>query len=284
MLPLAAVVLWGGNAIVAKASAGLIGAAQITFYRWLLASFLLAPFAVGAAIGHRAQLLRRLPYLGVLGFLGCAMFPYLMYLAAQHTSAVNIGIIQTMTPLMTLGITQIWSRTSTPARAVVGLAVSFLGVCLVLSRGHPVALFTQAPNLGDLLMLAATACFALYSVLLQRWRSDLPGELDLFVQAVVGALLLAPLVAFAPSELVAHPAWPLIGYAALFGSVAAPLLWISGVARLGSARATMYLNLLPLVTAVLAVTILGEPLEVALLLGGVLVVGGVILAERQPDY
>lgn len=271
--------LWGGNAIAAKASAGLIDAVPITFFRWLLASLLLMPFVISAAVSHRAQLVSHLPRLILLGLLGCALFPCLMYLAARDTSAVNIGIIQALTPLFALGIAQVWSRTAISGGTTLGLVVSLLGVCLVVSHGDPLAMLRRPPNLGDLLMLAATACFALYSVLLQRWRSDLPASLELFVQSASASALLAPMFFLLPWQPTAPASLPLVAYAAVLGSVAAPLLWMSGVARIGPARATTYFNLLPLVTAVLAVAVLGEALEAALLFGGVLVVGGVILAE-----
>lgn len=273
-------VLWGGNAIVAKASAGLIGAVPITFYRWLLASVLLMPFVIGTVVGRKSELLRHLPRLILLGFLGCALFPCLMYLAARDTSAVNIGIIQALTPLLALGIAQAWSRTAIMTATALGLVISLLGVCLVVSHGDPAALLSRAPNQGDLLMLVAALCFALYSVLLERWRSNLPTSVELFVQSAAATALLIPLFALTPWQPVAPAAWSLIAYAGVLGSVVAPLLWISGVAQIGPARAITYFSLLPLVTAALAVALLDEPLEAALVLGGLLVVGGVILAER----
>jgi drug/metabolite transporter (DMT)-like permease len=141
-------------------------------------------------------------------------------------------------------------------------------------------LLLRPPNPGDLLMLAATLCFALYSVLLERWSSGLPIAVELLIQSVAASLVLAPLFALTAAPPIAPLAWPLVGYAGVLGSVAAPLLWMAGVGQIGPTRAATYFSLLPLVTAALAVALLGEPLETALVLGGLLVVAGVIVAER----
>lgn len=66
----------------------------------------------------------------------------------------------------------------------------------------------------------------------------------------------------------------------MLASIAAPLLWMKGIVQLGPARAANFFNLLPLVTAALAVTLLDEPLDAAVVLGGLMAVAGVVIAER----
>ena len=73
---------------------------------------------------------------------------------------------------------------------------------------------------------------------------------------------------------------PLVLYAGALASIMAPLVWMHGIARLGSNRATVFFNFLPIVTAILAVAILDEPVSVALMIGGTLVIAGVALAEQ----
>lgn len=265
---------------MAKASAGVIGPVEMTFYRWLGAAALLAPLAIGPIIRNRAALFCRLPRLILLGLLGCVLFPYLMYLAAPDTSAITIGIIQALMPVMALGLSRMLSGAAIGRGAFLGAVVSLFGVIVVVSHGQPGMLFSHPINRGDAIMLAATACFAIYSVLLERWRSELPLSAELFVQVGAANVILLPAFLLAREPAIARSAMPLILYAAAAASVAAPLLWMKGVARIGPTRAATFFNLLPVITAVLAIAVLGEALTGALVSGGLLAIAGVALAER----
>ncbi len=275
-----AVILWGGNAVVAKLSAAVISPADVTFFRWLVAALLLAPFAAGPMFRHRATLGPQLSRMIVLGLLGCALFPFLMYVAAGHTTATNIGIIQTLMPLMAIGLSGVLFGFAISIGSIAGALISLLGVVIVVCQGSFDQLVSHPPNRGDLMMLAATVCFALYSVLLARWRSLLPLTVSLFVQSCTAVVALLPVILLAPHAAMEPEALPLIAYAGALGSVAAPLLWMGGIARIGSARASIFFNLLPLVTAALAIILLGEPLTLPLMFGGLLALLGVVMAER----
>ncbi len=280
LLPLAAVLLWGGNAVVTKASATVITPAEITFYRWAFAALLLAPVAVGPIMRQKSEFRGRVARLALLGLLGCALFPYLMYLAARDTTAINLGIIQALMPLMAILLASWFERTAAGRRAIAGALISLVGVAIVVSHGQPGALLGLAINRGDLVMLAATGCFALYSVLLKRWRGALPMTSDLFVQASAATVLLLPLMLLGDRQGLGSANLGLVLYAGALASIAAPLLWMHGVARVGPARAALFFNLLPVATVALAVAFLGEAASVSLLFGGVLAIGGVVLAER----
>lgn len=245
-----------------------------------MAAILLAPFAVGPIWRNPAVLRANAGRLICLGLLGCALFPYLMYAAAQNISAVNIGIIQTLMPLFAFGLAWLAFGEGISPHMIFGSIISVLGVAVVISKGNPMQLLSTNLNCGDIIMLAATACFALYSVLLKRWRTELPVASELFIQSVTAACLVFPF--FASSDLHGLTAQnlPLVLYAGALASIMAPLVWMHGIARLGSNRATVFFNFLPVVTAILAVAILDEPVSVALTIGGALVIAGVALAEQ----
>ncbi|MWV26865.1 DMT family transporter [Aurantiacibacter rhizosphaerae] len=275
-----AILLWGGNAIIAKASATIIAPAELNFARWLLAALLLAPFAALQIMRNRAALVRQLPRLCVLGLFGSALFPFLMYVAAGYTTATKVGIIQTLMPLIAIGLSAAFFRGAIGRGVLAGAALSMAGVIVVITNGQPGMLLMQSPNRGDLIMLAATACFALYSVLLARWRGPIPMAASMFVQACTAVAAMVPIMLLTEAKDLEPAAVPLIAYAGVLGSVAAPLLWMQGVALIGSSRASLLFNLLPLVTAGLAVVLLGEPLSAPLIIGAMLLLAGVVMAEQ----
>lgn len=279
-----AVLLWSGNAVVSKASSALFTAAEMSLLRWVGASLILLPLAWTAMNRQRAAVIARLPRTIVLGLLGCALFPYLMYLAAGFTSAIHLGLLQTLMPVLAVVLARVLFAAPITPVMVLGTSVSLLGVVVVLSDGDPLALLEQAPNRGDILMLAATACFALYSVLLGRWKGEVTPAVDLLGQSSVAAIAMLPVWWFSADHTAQAAGnaqgWWLVAYAAAFASIAAPLLWIGGIARIGPARAAVFFNLLPIFTAGLAIALLGEMLTLPLVLGGLLTIVGVVVAQR----
>lgn len=278
--PIAAVLLWGGNAVVTKASAGVIGAAEIAFWRWLIAALLLLPFALPTLKAQWAEVRESIGRQAVLGLLGSALFPTLMYLAAAHTSAINMGVIQALMPIMALGLAMVLFRQTFSPVVWIGALVSLLGVAVVVTQGNPARLIAQGINPGDAIMLAATACFALYSTLVRKWRNALPQVTCLFLQATSASIVLAAPFALSYRTGVNAANLPIVLYAAVLASIAAPLLWMGGIVRIGPARAANFFNGLPVVAAALAVLFLGERVTLAMLPGALLVIGGVMLAER----
>jgi len=278
--PVAAVMLWGGNAVVTKASAGVIGAAEIAFWRWLVAALVLLPFALPSLKAQWAEVRANLGRQATLGLLGSALFPTLMYLAAAHTSAINMGVIQALMPVMALVLAMaLFGQKFSPV-VWMGALISLLGVAVVVTQGSPARLIAQGINPGDAIMLAATACFAFYTTLVSKWRSKLPQTTSLFMQAVSASLALSVPFAFSRRVGIDAASMPIVLYAAVLASIAAPLLWMRGIARIGPARAANFFNGLPVVAAVFAVIFLGERVTLAMLPGGLLVIGGVMLAER----
>ncbi|MDF8333745.1 DMT family transporter [Novosphingobium sp. HBC54] len=272
--------LWGGNAVVTKASAGVIGAAEVAFWRWFIATLLLAPFVAPALLQHWAEVRGILGRQIVLGLLGSALFPTLMYVAAAHTSAINMGVIQALMPVMALGLAMVLFGQRFLPVVWLGALVSLVGVAVVVTGGNPFRLSKHGLNPGDATMLAATACFALYTTLMRKWRSAVPETVCLFLQALVASVVLVVPCLLAPGHGIDQRNLPIVLYAAGLASIAAPLLWMAGVARIGPARAANFFNGVPIVAATLAVLFLGERMTAAMLPGAALVIGGVMLAEH----
>ncbi|MBM1142635.1 DMT family transporter [Alcanivorax sp. ZXX171] len=291
LFPLAAVMLWSGNNVVNKLVAGVLHPAEIGFYRWLLAGALLTPVMLRPLWRQRHAIRPWLWHNVVLGILGMVAYQTLAYYAGISTSATNMGIILSLMPLLALLLSALLLGQPLTAGAVTGALISLAGVIVVVSSGDPAALFRQGVNLGDLLMLLATLSYAVYGVLLKRWRPDLPALTLLYLQVLVGIVVLLPLMLLSPRQGLSGEALPLIAYAGIAASIAAPWLWMNGITRLDPSRVSLFFNLVPLFTAAIAAVVLREQLTWAHLFGGLLTLAGVMLAElwrrlspaRSPD-
>lgn len=278
--PLLAILIWAGNTVITKMSAGAIFPAEIGFYRWLLAGVLFTPFLLRPMLRRWSDIRPNLGKIFILGVLGMAVYQSLAYFAAAITSATNMGIILSLMPLMSLAMAIISLGLRLTYGALIGALVSFFGVLVVVSAGDPALLLQHGVNGGDALMLIATLAYALYSTLLKKWQLRLPPLLLLYLQVLVAIIVLFPLFVFSEKTGLGSGNIGLVLYACVLASMVAPLVWMQAVSRLGPSRTTLFFNLLPAVTAVIAALVLDEQLALYHLGGGLLTLAGVILAER----
>lgn len=280
-LPLLAVLIWTGNTLVTKLAATAIEPAAMAFYRWVLAGLVLSPF-VGRAIWQRRTVVaRHWPKLALLGALGMGMYQSLAYEAARTTSALNMGVIVATMPLMAMLLACCIGNDRLTAAKAGGALLSLAGVLVLAAGGNPARLLRGALHPGDALMLVAVASNALYGVLLKRWELPLSTWEQLYVQIGFGVLLLAPFWWAAPSATITLHGLPLVLYAGIAASIGAPFCWMTGIKRLGPARAAMFMNLLPLLVAVGACALLGETLHGYHALGGALTLAGVLWSQKR---
>jgi drug/metabolite transporter (DMT)-like permease len=279
LYPLAAVMIWSGNNIVTKMAAEAIAPSAIAFYRWLLALLLLTPFVGLAVWRNRRQIRPHLGKIAVLGLLGMVLYQSLAYFAAETTSATNIGMIASLMPLLTLGLNSLIARDPVTLGTLSGGLLSLSGLVILIGQGHPAALLTHGMAAGDGLMLVATVGYALYGVMLRKWAIPLPIWQLLYMQIVFAVLMLLPGFLLTPQAAITAANLPLILYAALGASIVAVFLWMRGVDALGATRASIFMNLMPVVTVLIAMPMLDEKLHAYHVVGGGIVLVGVLLAQ-----
>ncbi len=281
LFPVAAIALWSGNVMVSRLSAYTINPYAITFWRLVLAVALMSLFVPGPAWLNRAAIVPQLPKLAFLGLLAMALFQCLSYEAAKTTTATNMAIMTALVPLLTMLFSVALLGETPTAGMASGGVLSFAGLVWLITAGHPSALLGGGVHTGDLLMLCASAAYATYSVLLRRWHVGLPSWQSTYFQAIAALLfMLVPIIRIPFAEVLpTASSLPLIAYAGSLASVVLPFLWMQGVKHLGPNRCSMYMNLLPIFTAALAVGAFGERLHSYHLLGGVAALAGVLLAQ-----
>lgn len=280
LFPLLAVLIWSVNAVVSKLSATAIDPAAISFYRWLLALIVLTPFVLPGVIRNWREVRANGWKLLILGLLGMVLYQSLAYYAAHSVSALFMGIIVSLIPLLTILISIVLLRIAPTVGVAIGSVLSFGGLIWLVSAGHPGELLQHGIGKGELMMFAAAASYALYGVLTKRWMIALPNWQALYVQILFGVVLLLPNFLMAQDVGLNSQNIPLVLFAGIPASIVAPFLWIQGVMRLGANTASIFMNLSPVFTAVIAVLFLHEQLHSYHLIGGGVTLLGVILSQR----
>ncbi|MBV6816862.1 DMT family transporter [Rahnella sp. PD12R] len=280
LFPLLAVLIWSLNAVVSKAASSAIDPAAISFYRWLLALVTLTPFILPGVLRNLQAVRQYWWKLLILGLLGMVLYQSLAYYAAHSVSALFMGILNSLIPLLTVLIGLFVLSVVPTVGVAVGSIVSLGGLIWLVSSGDPAQLLQHGIGTGELMMFAASASYALYGVLTKRWAIPLPNWQSLYVQIIFGVLLLLPNFLMAKDVSLTVHNIPLVLFAGIPASIIAPFLWIQGVIRLGANKASIFMNLSPIFTAIIAVLFLHEHLQSYHLIGGGITLVGVILAQR----
>lgn len=278
---LLAVCIWAGNTIVSKLAAGAIPPSAIAFERWLIAFIILTPFVARSVWSHRRTIWRQLPKLAALGLLGMAICQGLGYYAARFTSATNMAILLSLVPLLTLVLSALILREMPSRLALLGGLLSLLGIFVVLGKGDPAALLSQGVGRGDTLMLVIVLAYAAYGVLLKGWSGHLPLFTSLYVQIGWAVIFLLPAYLLGDPSTLTPGNVTMTLYAAIPGSIIAPFVWMSAVKHLGAGRTTIFMNLIPILTAIVAAIFLKESLHVYLVLGGGMTIAGIVISQRN---
>ncbi|WP_027962424.1 DMT family transporter [Halomonas halodenitrificans] len=279
LAPLGAVLIWSGNMTINQLTVGAIAPSSIAFLRWVLALAVLTPLVAPAAWKHRAAIRREWPKLAVLGLLGMGLWQGLAYMAAETTSATNMGILAAMVPLLTVLLSALILREPPSLGGVAGGALALVGVAILLGHGNPLSLLELTVAKGDALMLVAATCYALYGVMLRRWPIALPPWVLLYGQVIFAVLILLPPYLLGPMTPVDSGNIGLILYAGIPASIITTFLWMLAIRRIGASQASIFINLMPLFSAIIAMFALGERIALHHFLGGGLILAGVVMAQ-----
>jgi drug/metabolite transporter (DMT)-like permease len=284
LLTLAAL-FWAGNTVASRLAIDQIPPLMLVFLRWALVMMVLWPIYGPRVRTQWAQIRPQLSRIVVMSLLGFTGFNALYYVAAHYTSAVNLGIIQGAMPIFVLVGAFLAHGTRATLIQLGGVLVTALGVVVIATRGTPQSIFELGFNPGDLAMLAACVLYACYTVAL-RDRPQVSGAAFFTLLGLVAAMTSLPLVVLEAMAIgVKAPTLQgllVTAYVAVFPSCISQLLYVRGVDLIGPAQAGVFINLVPVFSAVLAVVLINEPFAPFHALALVLVIGGIWLAERTP--
>ncbi len=270
--------------MLARVAVGEVSPMLIVSLRWLGVVMLLFIFARPVIYREWDQLKAHLPVLFLMGALGFTAFNALFYLAAHTTTALNIGIIQGIVPIFLLAGAWFLYRVPVSLLQGLGAIITILGVCIVAAAGNLEKLASLSINQGDYLLLFACLLYSGYALVLRRFAGV--SALSLFavvsVAAFIASLPLSLVELYLGSLQWPTPkGWIVVLLITLLPSFLAQVFFIRSVKELGAGRAGIFVNLVPVFSSILAVSILGEPFQVYHAVALILVIGGIGLAESK---
>jgi drug/metabolite transporter (DMT)-like permease len=279
-----AALFWSGNHIIGRAIGGHVPPLGLSTVRWFIPALLLWPFARAHLKDDWPDIRAHWGILLSLGVTGGALFTALQYVGLQYTSALNVSVLNSLVPVLIVGMGALLFRDRIGALQLAGIATSSLGVLVIIARGRFDTLRQLAFNWGDLIILANMLVFSIYAAYL-RLRPRIHWLSFMFVLAVISSASTLPFFIWESAGGYTFQATWLtlfaIFYVSIFPSVLAFAAWNRGVELIGANRSGPFLHLVPIYTAVLGSMLLGEHLAAHHVAGFALILCGVWLASRR---
>jgi len=258
LFAITATLFWAGNAIVGKVLADTIPAFSLNFWRWVLAFFILIPFAAPKCFQQFSLIWKQRGLITLLSLLSITVYNAFQYLALQTTSPGNVGIITATMPALILMISTLFGQHRIQTKDALGIGLAFSGVVLVMLSSKK---GMSGINYGDIIMLFAVLSFAFYSVLLRNISPEIHTAALLLCLIGIGILFSIPLYIW---DLIYHPQplWfagntpILLSYIAIFPALASYFLWNMAVKRGGALVTSLSINMLPVFALIFSVLFL----------------------------
>ena len=275
---------WGGTWVAARIVVQEVTPFSAAFVRFLIA--LVATIALVWREQGRVPVLRPAQWLWPLamGAIGIFAYNYFFLNGLRHIAAGRGALVVALNPAVAALVAwRLGQEKMTPARAL-GVLLALAGCVLVVSNGRPQALLAGEVGVGELLIVGCVVCWTLYTFIARLAMRTLSASTTNLYACLTGCAMLG--VAAAGEGFFTHwPAysltvWGAILFLALFGTTLGYLWFTVGVRELGAARASNYINLVPIFGVLLGALLLGERLDPFVLVGGAVTIAGVVLTNR----
>ena len=280
------VTFWAGNFVVGKfASLYEVPPFSLNFYRWLFAWLILAPFTFPEIIKKKEYIIKNYKLFIILGVTSITIFNSIVYYSLNFTQVISGVLMISTIPVMIMFFSSILKIEKTNLFQIIGVILSFTGVIVIITKANFEALRNLNFNKGDLTMVVAMFSWALYSTLLKRQKYEISQISLLQVVISFGLIFLIPIY-FIEYQIgfrinLNTPFILILSYVVLLPGLASFLLWIKGISMIGANRSGVFLHLMPILSAIMAIIIFNEKFMFYHFLGACFIISGILLSNKK---
>ncbi len=280
------VTFWAGNFIVGKlASFYDVPPFSLNFYRWFFAWLILAPFTIPEIIEKKDYIFKNYKLFIILGVTSITIFNSIVYYSLNFTQVISGVLMISTIPVMIMLFSSILKIEKTNIFQIIGVIFSFAGVIMIITKADIQILKNLDFNKGDVTMVVAMFSWALYSTLLKRQKYEISQISLLQVVITFGLLFLIPIYfieyQIGSRIILEKPFILILSYVVLFPGLASFLLWIKGISLIGANRSGVFLHLMPILSAIMAMIFFNEKFMFYHMLGACFIITGILLSNKK---
>ena len=277
---------WSGNFIVGKAASIYeIPPFSLNFYRWLFAGIILLPFTFKEILKKKNYIFENIGFFIILGISSITIFNSAVYYSLYYMQVISGVLMISTIPVWIMFISSILGIEKTNKFQIFGVILSLLGVLFIITKSDLNLIKNLDFNKGDLIMASGMFAWALYSALLKKKTYEISQITLLEVVIIIGLIFLVPIyfleMKLGKPLIVDKPFILTLSYVVLFPGLASFFFWIKGISIIGANRAGVFLHLMPIFGAIMAMVIFNEKFMLYHFLGAVFIIVGIILSNRN---
>ena len=279
-------IFWSGNFIVGKAASTFqIPPFSLNFYRWFFAGLILFPFTYKEILNKKKYILENIGFFIILGITSITIFNSIVYYSLYYTQVIS-GILMISTiPVWIIFISSILNIEKTNIFQIIGVIFSLTGVIFIITKADLDLIKNLDFNKGDLSMVVAMFSWAVYSALLKSKKYEISQFALLQVVIITGLIFLIPIyfieMYLGHLIVLGKPFLLTLTYVVLFPGLAAFFFWIKGISLIGANRAGIFLHLMPIFGAAMAMIIFDEKFMYYHIFGAIFIVAGIALSNKK---
>ena len=279
-------IFWSGNFIVGKAASTYdIPPFSLNFYRWFFAGLILFPFTIKELIAKKEYILENIGFFTILGITSITIFNSIVYYSLYYTQVIS-GILMISTiPVWIIFISSILNIEKTNIFQIIGVIFSLTGVIFIITKANLEIIKNLDFNKGDLSMVVAMFSWAVYSALLKRKKYEISQVTLLQVVIITGLIFLTPIyfieMYMGNVIVLGIPFVLTLTYVVFFPGLASFFFWIKGISIIGANRAGVFLHLMPIFGAIMAMLIFNERFMFYHIFGAIFIIAGITLSNKK---
>ena len=279
-------IFWSGNFIVGKAASTYeIPPFSLNFFRWFFAGLILLPFTFKELIGKKKYIFNNIGFFTVLGITSITIFNSIVYYSLYYTQVIS-GILMISTiPVWIIFISSILNIERTNIFQIIGVIFSLTGVIFIITKADLEIIKNLDFNKGDLSMVVAMFSWAIYSALLKSKKYEISQFALLQVVIIMGLIFLTPIylieMYLGNVIVLGMPFLLTLIYVVFFPGLASFIFWIKGISLIGANRAGVFLHLMPIFGAIMAMVIFDEKFMYYHIFGALFIITGITLSNKK---
>ena len=279
-------IFWSGNFIVGKAaSIYQIPPFSLNFYRWFFAGLILLPFTYKEILNKKKYIIENISIFIILGITSITIFNSIVYYSLYYTQVIS-GILMISTiPVWIIFISTFLNIEKTNIFQIFGVVLSLIGVIFIVTKADLNLIKNLDFNKGDLSMIVAMFSWAIYSALLKRKNFKISQISLLEVVIICGLIFLIPVylieLYLGNKIILGKPFYLTLTYVVIFPGLASFFFWIKGISIIGANRAGIFLHLMPIFGAIMAIVIFDEKFMNYHIFGALFIIVGITLSNKK---
>ncbi|MFZ5967868.1 MAG: DMT family transporter [Bacillota bacterium] len=277
-------IFWAGAFIAGKIGVKEFPPFSLAFFRFFFAAIIIFWIMIKRRTENWKLKGKQWGPVILLGLIGMFGYHVLFFIALRHTTAINSSMIAATNPLMTSILASVFLSEKVGIKRLGAILMALIGVLLTLSNGDIGVFMTMDFNVGDIFMVSAVLCWAVYSIISRKVMDQYSPIILTSYSFLVCLFLLFPFVVWEKPQVymmtVTWKGWASVLYMAIFPSVIGYLVQQMSIKEIGASKTAAFINLVPVFSIALSALILHEQISALKLMSAAIIITGVYLNTR----